>query len=159
MNRHANHFQRSAMAATALAVLIVTGCAGDFEKRWSAALKTEPAEPILGCWDGTWHSKSTGHDGRLRMIVTKNDQNYHARFLAVYGGIFTFGTTIPLEPQRDGEITTFRSEHDLGWPWGNFTWEGRFAGDKFDADYDSTADKGTFKLKRPKPKSKPESTP
>lgn len=159
MNRHANHFRRIAMTVAAGAVLMATGCTADFEKQWSAALKTEPSEPILGCWDGSWHSKSTGHDGRLRMIVTKTDQGYRARFLAVYGGIFTFGMTIPLEPQRDGDVTTFQSEHDLGRMWGKFKWEGRFAGGKFDADYDSSADKGTFKLERPKPKKPPQSTP
>ena len=138
---------------------MVAGCTGDFEKQWSAAMKTEPAEPLLGCWAGTWSSQSTGHTGRLRMVVTKHEESYRAQFLAVYGGIFTFGMAIPLEPDDAGEKTTFKSEHDLGWPWGKFTWAGQLVEGGFEATYESAADKGIFKLKRPTRKKKSETNP
>lgn len=152
MNRPTSLIKQNAMGCAAIAILIVAGCNANFEKQWSAAMRIQPAEPILGCWDGTWNSKSTGHSGRLRMIVAKVDSGYQANFLAVYGGVFSFGMTIPLEPEQSGDKTTFRSDHDLGWMWGKFKWNGQFTPEQFEADYDSVADKGTFTLKRPKPK-------
>jgi hypothetical protein len=144
---------QSIPAVAALAVLcgLLSGCS--FSRQWSQAGKvTIPTDEITGRWQGTWKSDSSGHNDKLRCVVTKTDnQHYSALFHAKYKRVFSFGYEVPLSVTRDGAQWTFQGEADLGkLAGGRYTYDGFATPTNFHSRYDSKYDRGTFEMTRPK---------
>jgi len=142
--------------ALLLAMLVGTGCSS-FNRAWRAA-EQQPVPPdgLAGRWAGTWRSEPTGHQDELRAIITPASNGvYSARFHARYRkGIFrfSFGYTLPLQAERQGELVRFRGEADLGWLAGGvYRCDGSASGTNFSSTYHSKYDHGVFEMKRPAP--------
>ncbi len=144
----------SLICVAVLSMLIFTGCAG-FQKDWKRAAETYPTPrpDILGRWQGTWQSKSSGHTNSLRCLVTRGENDiYFAKFHAKYKKFFTwsFGYTVPLRVERTNGVYQFDGEADLGkLAGGIYRYKGEATAEKFFSTYDSKYDHGTFTMTRP----------
>src|SRR5689334_10561360 len=110
-------FQKKAFQAAALILLlvIVPGCTS-FNTEWKKAAALPATDGMTGRWEGRWLSDVNGHNGRLRCVVTKQeDGTYQARFHAKYQSVLSFGYTVPLKAERTNDTYTFNGEADLGW--------------------------------------------
>lgn len=125
----------------------------------SPAPTAEKAALLVGTWEGTWSSSSCGMDGTLRCTVTKSDNGdgkYIAAFDATFWKVFSHKSTITLNAEADGEALRFSGEEDLGLLKGGvYHYEGHTDGKEFYSTYDSTFDKGIFRMKRAEPASPP----
>jgi hypothetical protein len=120
----------------------------------SAAPAPAPALPqtdlLVGQWSGTWSSTTNGMKGALTCTVKQSaDGTYTAAFKAIFGGLFTHKSTVALNVDASTDPWTFKGKEDLGFMAGGvYTYEGRSDGKEFTSTYDSTFDKGTFKMNR-----------
>ena len=133
-------------------VLCLAGCS-TFQSDWkSATAQPAPAVDMTGPWEGQWKSDVNGHEGRLRCLVSRNDdQTYEARFHAKYRRILGFKYTVNLsvESDRDQQVV-FEGEADLGWYAGGlYRYDGHADPTAFFSTYKSKADAGVFKMNRP----------
>jgi hypothetical protein len=141
-------------------VLLLCGCSS-FGRDWDATLPKPNSDPPAsglptGCWEGSWHSDASGHEGSLRCIITRRDNSeFDARYYASYTWWvfpFTFEYTVPLSIVREGDSWASRGSAELScWIAGGlYEYEGRAAGDDYVATYRSDFDRGVFRLKRVK---------
>ena len=141
--------------------MICLGGCSTFQRDWETqtsltatedAPKKEPpsGEGLLGRWKGSWYSDTTGHDGALRCIITRQeDDSLHARYHAIYGGMLTFEYDMPMTVRQEGDVFHFSAQHDLGWlAGGMYTYDGTVVGDEFMSTYSSKGDNGTFEMQR-----------
>jgi len=136
---------------TACALVLFTGCSG-FNRDWKkASAQSLHADSIEGLWKGTWLSDHNGHNGGLRAIITKLDEDtYNARFHATYMRILTFGQTVDLTVKQNGTNFTFSGEADLGKAWGGvYSYKGNMTTENFFSTYKCSIDHGTFRMSRP----------
>ncbi len=131
--------------------LALSGCAGEFDRAWRAAERRPAGDALAGRWDGTWRSekhKSAG--GRLRGVMIPLGKNaYRAEFKANWL-VFTSAYSVDFRTERRRGELHFQGEHDLGRLYGGvYTFIGRATPDRFLASYDSSYDRGTFKMSRP----------
>lgn len=127
----------------------LAGCS-TFNRDWKAMEQEPvPSTGMEGRWEGTWRSDASGHDGALRCIITrKEDESLFARYHAKYGGFLTFEYDMPMTVQRDGETYRFTAEADLGWLAGGiYEYDGTVVGDDFTSTYKSKSDHGTFLMR------------
>jgi hypothetical protein len=134
------------------ACLAFTTACSSFNREWKTAAAQSPAAgSIEGAWDGTWLSDHNGHNGRLRAIITKldNDQ-YYARFHATYMRLLTFGQAVNLDVTQAGTNFTFSGAADLGKAYGGiYEYRGNSSPDGFYSTYKCSIDHGTFRMTRP----------
>ena len=137
------------MAATLLSALLSGGCA--FNHAWNAAATTPvAANGIQGRWQGTWASEASAHTGRLRCIVTKQDDGkYRAWYHANYRKVLSFSYSVTLEATHTNGIYKFSGDADLGWAGGVYHYEGQANATNFYSTYQSTYDHGVFQMRRP----------
>lgn len=117
---------------------------------------TQAAEQdlLLGEWSGNWASSDKNMGGTLKCKITRvpGKEGYKAVFDAVWGGVFTHQQTCTLKVRDKGEKNakwSFGGEEDLGLLNGGlYKYDGATDGAEFVCKYDSTFDKGTFKMKR-----------
>ena len=113
-----------------------------------------PAAPavdlMVGQWEGSWSSSSNSMGGALTCTVTKTaDGKYVAAFSAIFGSIFTHKSTVTLNVQTGANPWTFKGSEDLGLLSGGvYTYEGHSDGKEFYSTYDSSFDKGVFRMTR-----------
>lgn len=134
-----------------IGLLLATGCSS-FNREWKAAAATTPVSgTIEGAWDGTWLSDHNGHNGRLRAIITKlDDDEYHARFHATYMKMLTFGQAVNLQVKKNGTNFTFSGSAELGKAYGGiYSYEGNSSPEGFYSTYNCSIDHGTFRMTRP----------
>ena len=140
-----------------VALLLVAGGCGSFDRAWNAA-RQAPAEsaasPIAGQWIGTWRSDVNGHHDQLRcLVVSGTDQILSARFHARYKKAFlrfSFGYAVPLTIRTNDARIEFAGEADLGWyAGGTYRYRGFATATNFYSTYDSKYDHGVFRLQRP----------
>ena len=107
-------------------------------------------EGLEGHWEGTWRSEDNGHEGGLRCIITRNEEDtLIARYHATYGMFFTFEYKMPMEVVKEKEFYLFSAETDLGWLAGGlYKYEGTVIGDDFASTYKCKRDHGIFEMKR-----------
>ncbi|MBC8097486.1 MAG: hypothetical protein H7Y43_16900 [Akkermansiaceae bacterium] len=144
--------------AIAASALLFTGCSA-FNYEWrQATRKPVPANDIAGPWEGRWISKATGHEDKLRALITSVDpNNYDVKFHAAYKSetfkfiTVHFGYTVRMETQPGADQNiAFRGSEDLGaLAGGIYTYEGSASATNFFSTYKSKYDHGTFELKRP----------
>jgi hypothetical protein len=151
--------QKSALVAVAIfTVAILSGCT-DFKKIWAEELG-KPAQKrsdLTGPWEGTWKSDVNGHNGKLRCIITKQDDgayefHYWAQWQKVLSGSFKQNYEV-VENKRKRGTFTFEGERDLGKLGGTFTHKGTATAKTLKATYASEmGDHGVFELARPQAK-------
>ena len=136
-----------------MAVAIATGGCSTFNSEWRAAARqSPPPDSIEGAWDGRWKSDHNGHNGSLRAIITKvDDQTYQARFRAKYMTVFSFSQVTRLSASRSEKAYEFAGENDLGKAYGGiYYYQGNATPDRFFSTYKCSIDHGTFQMTRPK---------
>jgi len=126
------------------------GCT-TFNHEWNAAGAHPPAPDLRGRWQGVWVSDVNGHTDELRCVIEpKADGTYRARFHAKYRKVLSFGYTVVLTVQPQGNGFAFRGDANLGWYAGGlYHYEGRADATNFVATYSCKYDHGTFRLARP----------
>ncbi len=140
-----------ATAAWMVLSAAIGGCGG-FGKQWAQTTAVvQPPADIIGAWSGTWSSEATGHDGALRCIITRVDQNiysarFHARFMKILSAQYT---TILHVTVSDG-VWHITGESDLGWFGGGlYRQEGEIRDGIYAARYESKGDRGLLRMSRP----------
>ena len=143
---------KSSFIGLSLALLLgVTGCS-TFQREWRAAGKAQPAaNDIQGRWEGTWSSRTNGHHGRLRCLISKEtDSQYLARFHANYHKILSFSYAVALTVRAADGAYQFQGDADLGrMAGGGYHYEGRATPTNFFSTYQAKGDGGVFEMKRP----------
>ena len=140
------------------AALALSGCS-TFNYEWrQAAKKPVVINDITGRWEGRWISKTSGHQNRLRALISLADTNhYDVKFHAAYKletfKFITvhFGYTVRMEAMAstNGRVA-FRGSENLGvLAGGVYTYEGYSDPTNFFSTYDSKYDRGTFEMNRP----------
>ena len=125
--------------------VLTTGCSS-FDRAW----RNPPAQSagIAGRWEGRWQSARTGHDGKLRAIITpQTAARYNARFRATYRSVLSAEYDVTLNVKRRGPRSEFRGAADLG-VWGRYETTGSATRTQFHATYRSKLDHGTFEMRR-----------
>jgi hypothetical protein len=142
---------RAIVLPLALLILATAGCS-NFNHDWEVATQ-QPVQPnqLEGPWQGSWRSDVNGHNGALRCVITKKeDDSYRARFHAKYGKMLSFGYTVPLKAQPQDSSWKFQGQANLGFLAGGvYYYDGHADGTNFFSKYDSKYDHGTFQMKRP----------
>ncbi|MBM79770.1 MAG: hypothetical protein CMJ78_04165 [Planctomycetaceae bacterium] len=143
---------RTSFSAVALlACLVLSGCCS-FEREWrNCQSYAQDSDGLAGCWEGTWLSDYNGHNGRLRAVITKQDEHtYHANFKATYWGFIPFQFDLPMHVQEHEDGTSFEGTIDLGLlAGGDFSYSGQADATQFSANYQAAKDYGTFIMTRP----------
>lgn len=137
--------------AALMSLLLLCGCSS-FNRDWrKVAHQPIPPDSIEGRWEGSWISDVNGHNGKLRCLLThQEDSRYRARFWATYWKVFRFTYAVPLEFHP----------HDAGWELngaanlgklagGVYYYEGRASLTNLHSTYRSKYDHGRFELRRP----------
>jgi hypothetical protein len=112
-----------------------------------AALRGDLLE---GNWAGRWTSGSSDMDGELRCQVTKLEGgDYEAKFDATFLKVLNHQSTVTLKVREKGDSWKFDGEKDLGiLNGGIYQYDGLADGEEFVCTYDSSMDKGVFRMKR-----------
>jgi hypothetical protein len=125
--------------------VFTTGCSS-FDRTW----RNPPAQSagIAGRWEGRWQSARTGHDGKLRAIITpQTAARYDARFRATYRSVLSAEYGVTLHVKQRGPRFQFRGAANLG-VWGRYETTGYATRTQFRAAYRSKFDHGTFEMRR-----------
>ena len=133
------------------ACLLLCGCS-TFNRDWRKLADSNHSTSTLeGRWDGRWISNENGHNGRLRAIVSEQDDGgYEARYRATYAKIFRFEYTADLVATESDGRFEFNGSADLGkMAGGLYEYEGHAVSNQFFSTYDSKYDHGTFEMTRP----------
>jgi hypothetical protein len=130
-------------------LLLFSGCS-TFNRDWRKAEELPASsDGLSGRWQGSWISNVNGHNGKLRCLMTKIEEDtYEARFHAKYQKIFSFSYTVTIDAKREGESFTFTGAADLGTLGGVFRYDGHAEGTNFFSKYSSKHDHGTFQMKK-----------
>jgi hypothetical protein len=133
--------------------LLLAGCCSTFDRDFDAAKSTADASsPLLGSWDGTWHSDPSGHAGGLRCIISRTDSGFSSRYYATFTFLLplSFEYSVPITALKDGDSWRFRGSAEIDYviAGGLYEYEGLVAGDEFVASYRSNFDSGIFRMKR-----------
>lgn len=144
--------KRLSLSALALATLFLASCS-TFERDWKQSVAAYEAGEVKGPegpWTGSWTTKTNGHTGDLRAIVSDaGEGDYDFRYHATWGNIFqgTYKVRYPVVKQG----STYRVDGDqkLGL-FGTFQHRGRISGNRFQATYSNDkGDLGDFSMERP----------
>ena len=140
------------LVALAILPLVLTSC-GSFEKRWQesvAAYQAGEVDSPEGPWIGSWTTKTNGHTGDLRAIVSENaNGEYDFKYHATWGKIFSGGYRVTYPATRSGSTYKVDGEQNMGL-FGTFRHRATISGNRFDATYSNDkGDLGEFSMKRP----------
>lgn len=133
-----------------LLLCVLPSCGTAFRAAWKEA---PASDGVSGKWDGAWTSEATGHHGRLQCVIQgpENKQGdhtffYRATWMKILSG--TYKTTHRVVKEKDGSFR-FKGEHKMpDWAGGLYHYDGSIKGDEFKAGYKSSADNGTYTMKR-----------
>jgi len=154
----------AAIALPVLAALLLAGCAG-FERDWKrveAGTGSRAQAAPAGAWTGTWTSAGTGHQGRLRCLVSDSERapaipadgapgtqatfTYHATW-GIFSG--TFPTQQPIVRQPGGGVRSTGAWTLPKWAGGRYDYDIAIAGEDFRGTWKGGGDTGTFEMRRP----------
>lgn len=137
-----------------LAALLLSSCAS-YERRWDQSVAdyesgkvTSPAGP----WAGTWSTKTNGHTGDLRAIVTpapnqpgEYDFHYHATWARFFSGAYK--VRYPVTGSRGRYFANGQEKLGI---FGSFGHKATITDKSFKATYSNDkGDLGDFLLRRP----------
>lgn len=135
--------------------LFLCSCASPrFEKEWSKSVTTAKTHAtVTGPWTGKWTTKTNGHEGPLRCIVTEIDNEpdklqfwYHAGWAGVFSAPFKVKYEVERTSANHFEIY---GTEDLGL-FGKFNHKAELSPSSFSAKYSNKkGDVGRFNLSRP----------
>lgn len=135
-----------------LFLFFLSSCAR-YQKQWDKVrIETkEPHSGILGAWTGTWKSEPTGHNGRLKCIITEsNEDEYEFYYWATWAKVLSGGFKTSCKVKKEGDLWTFNGTQDLGALGGKFSHEGKATNKEIKATYKAEhGDHGIFILTRP----------
>jgi hypothetical protein len=123
--------------------------ASEFNRHWSQDdFDSAAANGLPRRWEGQWISKTNGHHGALRCVLTENSPTeYAATFYAVYGGMLRVCYTVPLRSQRNGEMLKLEGDAELGrLAGGTYHYAGEATAGAFRCTYECSYDRGTFEM-------------
>ena len=144
-------FNALAIYVSLTSVLFVCGCS-TFERDWrNAALAPIAPGSVEGRWEGHWKSEVNGHTGKLRCLLTKQDETRcEARFKATYWKVLRFTYTATLAGEERDGAWRFNGSADLGKAAGGvYRYEGQATATNFHSTYRSEYDHGVFEMRRP----------
>ena len=130
-----------------------TGCTSlTFDRDWNQAVTAKaPTDGLSGQWAGSWRSNTNDHNGSLRCIVTKVDeQTYRARFYARYfSELIAYEYSVDMKPTKADQALYLEGQANLGWfAGGIYQHKGHVKGDQYNSTYKSRYDEGVYKLRR-----------
>ncbi len=138
----------------AVLTILLTSCA-TYEKKWNEAVAVHSAGETstpAGPWIGTWETKTNGHTGDLRAIVTPSEKHtgeYDFHYHATWGKIFSGAYRVRFPIEKLGSQYQANGEKSLGL-FGTFGHKATISGNRFDATYSNKKDDlGTFEMTRP----------
>ena len=154
MNNQNAAVQPLRFAATILSLIFLSACSS-FDHDWnrSESQANAATDALIGRWAGTWRSEPTGHDGKLRCIITAATDSivnqYVARYHATWWDVLSGEFTVPLAVEKqDGEYR-FRGEFDLGMLAGGvYRYEGHVRAVEMHVNYVSKGDHGVYQLRK-----------
>lgn len=132
--------------------LLLASC-GSFERQWRQSVADYKAGRVRspeGPWTGDWGTKTNGHTGTLRAIVTEApggeyDFRYHATWKKILSGSYS----VRFPGKRSGSTLKVDGKKKLGL-FGTFRHRATISGNSFEATYSNDkGDLGTFRLMRP----------
>lgn len=135
-----------------LASLFLTSCVG-FQSKWNKSVSDYRAGKISapeGPWEGTWATKTNGHTGNLKAIVSKApDGEYDFHYYATWKKFLQGGYKVRFPVTRSGSTYYVDGEKDLG-IFGSFGHKAKITRNSYEATYSNDkGDLGTFSMKRP----------
>jgi hypothetical protein len=143
-------------------VLCLASCTLGFDRKWQKAVAEAghtPSTTLAGPWEGTWKSEASGHEGTLRAVATQTapptphssafEFHYEATWMKFLRACMTAQHEVVGVNARAKQPAILRGEEDLGLLGGIYTFSGTASPTEFRAQYRSSADHGTFEMKRP----------
>ncbi len=141
---------RRFIAAMVLALACACAGCGKFESNWRA-LEGVETDGITGRWVGRWESKTSGHTGDLKAIVTRTgERSYETWYKATWGKALSNDYRVIMLTEPDRDKLRFTGTKDMGGVFGVFQYRGWASEDVYYSTYTSNDDQGTFHMTRPK---------
>ena len=108
---------------------------------------------MAGEWEGTWASDSKPLKGKLSASIEKLPEGtYRASFTSETGFGITDRSVCVFRVTSRGGLWEFEGKEDMGLlKGGTYTYKGTVDGHEFACTYDSTFDKGVFRMNRLRP--------
>lgn len=128
------------------------GCAGAPQGWKSVSSPPQPGDLMEGAWEGAWSSDTKPMRGKLTAVIEKlSDTDYRASFDAqTVLGMSHKSVCVFHIGERAG-AWKFQGKEDLGLlQGGTYEYKGTVDGNDFVCTYDSTFDKGVFRMQRRK---------
>ena len=132
-------------------VSLLCGCSS-FNRDWHRTANQPVSQnSVEGRWEGQWSSENNKHHGKLRCLMTRDENSfYKARFHATFARFLHFNYTARLQLHP----------HDIGWEFdgqadlgklgdGVYYYEGRATATNLLSTYRSKHNRGRFEMKRP----------
>ena len=135
----------------AAVLLTRQGCGTTKPTDWQAdAPPPPPADLLAGQWEGTWASDSKPLKGKLSAGIEKlPNGDYRASFTSEAGFGITDRSVCTFHVTPGPNLWTFAGKENMGiLKGGTYTYQGTVDGSDFVCTYDSTFDKGTFRMRR-----------
>jgi hypothetical protein len=129
------------------------GCASKPDGWRAQAPPMPPADLMAGAWEGTWASDSKPIKGDLSANIEKLSKGvYHASFTSQTNFGLTDESVCVFHVTPKNGLWEFEGSEDLGFfKGGTYTYKGTVNGEDFVCTYDSTFDKGVFRMRRAQP--------
>jgi len=141
----------TALAGAAMIIIKSFGCAGPPDA--ARALRTPATEAqadlMAGNWEGSWASDSKPLEGKLTAVIARlEDGSYRAEFDAE-SPLGTNHSVCVFHISDRGAEWKFEGKENLGLlKGGTYVYKGTVDGRHFVCTYDSTFDKGVFRMER-----------
>jgi hypothetical protein len=150
----------SSVAALAVAATIIIkscGCAALPDAAISlpapaAAASSAPApqaDLMAGHWSGSWASDSKPLKGKLTAVIARLEDGAYRAVFDAESPLGTNHSVCVFRISARGAEWKFEGKEDLGWlKGGTYVYRGAVDGRHFTCTYDSTFDKGVFRMER-----------
>jgi|SRR5882762_8559099 len=125
--------------------------AAQFNKQWRQYRPVPQSnQDIQGCWIGEWVSKTNGHHGSLKCILTQmRPGQYRASVYATHAKLLRVCYDVCLDAQEKEGHIVMKWEADLGaLAGGAYHYEGEATPSNFECAYSCQYDQGSFRMKR-----------
>jgi hypothetical protein len=114
----------------------------------SATTATRRADLLAGKWDGRWASSTKNLGGALSAAITKTDETHYKATFTAESPLGTSTYEVVFTVKRQDGRWDFKGKKNLGLlSGGTYTYDGHTDGEDFESTYDSTFDRGVFKLR------------
>lgn len=142
------------LAAAGGTFLIGKGGCTSVPTGWRAnAPALPPADLMAGAWEGNWASDSKPLKGKMSANIEKLPEGtYHASFTSETDFGITDKSVCVFRVTPKSGLWAFEGKEDLGFfKGGTYVYKGTVDGKDFICTYDSTFDKGVFRMRRTQP--------